>query len=106
MSCFKRAGETVELPDHERVLRSQVGEGGEKFRPLPLGAGGLLDKDLVAAGRLQGIELQVGVLVLGGHAGVTDEHLLLAKVIQTLAFWRDGFKRKFREMKSGVLGHF
>ena len=41
-----------------------------ELRPLALGAAGLLGKDLLAAGGLQGLQLQAWVLVLGtrGHS--------------------------------------
>jgi hypothetical protein len=39
-----------------------------------MSAGGFFREDLLATGRLQGIELHFGVLVLGRNSGVSDQH--------------------------------
>jgi hypothetical protein len=45
-----------------------------QVRPVPLGAAGFLGKDAVAASRVQGLQLQREILVLGRDAGRTDVH--------------------------------
>jgi len=54
----------VELPDHQRVAGAHVVERRAELRALTLGAGGLLGEDPPAAGALQCVDLQAGVLVL------------------------------------------
>ena len=71
---LERAGQPVELPDHQRVALAHVAEGGLEGWPLALRAGGLLLEDLLAAGRLQRIELQGEILLLRGHPSVADQH--------------------------------
>jgi hypothetical protein len=41
-------------------------------RPVGAGAAGGLDKDAVAAGALQGVDLEVGLLVAGGDPGIAE----------------------------------
>ena len=71
---LERAGEAVELPDHQRVALAHVRERGLQGRALALRAGGLLLEHLAAAGAPERVELQSQVLLLGGHPGVADQH--------------------------------
>ena len=59
------AGEAVELPDHKGVARAHVVEGAGQLGAVPLGAGGGLGEDPGTAHLGEGIELEVGRLVLG-----------------------------------------
>jgi hypothetical protein len=55
----------VELPDHQRIIGPHIVEGGLQLRPVALGAAGFLRIDACAARRLEGIELQGEILLLG-----------------------------------------
>jgi hypothetical protein len=67
------AAEAVELPDDQGVAGAQLvqdlGEGG----PVAAGATGRLDKHSIAAGTLQGVDLELRVLVGGGDAGIAKQ---------------------------------
>ena len=54
---FERTPQTVELPDHQRIIRPHIVEGGVQLRPVALRAAGFLRLDPRAARRLEGIEL-------------------------------------------------
>jgi hypothetical protein len=71
---LERAGEAVELPDHERVARAHAGEGGLERRAVALRAGGLLLEHPAAAGAVQRVELRGEVLLLGRDPRVADQH--------------------------------
>jgi hypothetical protein len=47
---------------------------GPQLGPVALRAGRLLDVDPAAAGGVQGVELEGGVLLAGGDPGVPDQH--------------------------------
>jgi hypothetical protein len=53
------------LHDQNVAFTAHEGEGGLQFGPVALSAGGFLDKDALAACLSEGIELELGVLVLG-----------------------------------------
>jgi hypothetical protein len=67
------AAEAIQLPHHEGVagaqLVEQLGEGGA----VGAGAAGGLGEDPVAAGVLEGVDLELGVLVGGGDAGIAKQ---------------------------------
>ncbi len=68
------AAKAIELPDHQLIGRTQVGEGGLEFGPLGAGFAALfLLEDFFAAGLQKGIALQIQVLVEGGHTRVADK---------------------------------
>src|SRR4029078_9104561 len=71
---LERAGESVELPDPDRVAVPHVREGRLELRALTLRARGLLLEHPVAPGFPQRIELQGEILLLGRHPGVADQH--------------------------------
>src|SRR6266508_6539942 len=64
-SCSERPSRS-KLPHHQRVARTQLIEDLIQRRPAGQGAAGGVDKHPVAAGRLQRIHLQVGMLLTGG----------------------------------------
>src|SRR5262245_53463828 len=70
----QRAGQAVEFPDDERVVRAHIVESGMELRAVALGATRFLGIDTRAPRRLEGIELQGEVLILGGYTGITDGH--------------------------------
>ena len=60
------------------------------------GRGGIdLLGDALAAGLMEGIELQLGALVLGRDAGIADERAVLPKLDESLSFRESGFKGAF-----------
>jgi hypothetical protein len=66
------AAEAVELPDDQGVARAQLvqelGEGGA----VGAGAAGGLGEDPIAAGSGKGVDLELGMLVGGGDAGIAE----------------------------------
>jgi hypothetical protein len=54
----QRAAKTIEFPNNENVLGSDVGDGGHKTRPVRSGARRPVLKDVLATRRLQRIQLQ------------------------------------------------
>ena len=71
---FKGAGQAVELPDHDQVALVQLAQQAVELGTLPAASRGFLFEDALAAGGLEGCELGLGVLVLGGDARVAYEH--------------------------------
>jgi hypothetical protein len=67
------AAEAVELSDDQGVARPELVE--ELFEGGAVGAGavGGLGNDPVAAGALEGVDLELGVLVGGGDAGIAEQ---------------------------------
>jgi hypothetical protein len=56
------------------VARAHELEVGLELWPVALRTRCFLDKHLVAAGVLEGVRLELGLLILGRDAGKTDEH--------------------------------
>ena len=72
----ERAPEPVELPHHEHVLGSEIGQRRLELRALgPSFAGPLLLEQALAASLGQRVALEVEVLVEGRDAGISDEHV-------------------------------
>jgi hypothetical protein len=67
------AAEAVEFPDDQGIARAQVveelGEGGA----VGAGAAGGLGEHPVAAGRRELVDLELGLLVGGGDAGIAEQ---------------------------------
>jgi hypothetical protein len=67
------AAEAIQLPHHEGVagaqLVQQLGEGGA----VGAGAAGGLGEHPIAAGVLEGVDLELGVLVSGGDPGIAKQ---------------------------------
>jgi hypothetical protein len=76
--------ETVQLPDDQGVTGAQLvqdlGEGGA----VGAGAAGGLGEHAVAAGALQGVDLELGLLVGGGDAGIAEQMSHTADRCRTL----------------------
>ena len=68
------AGEAVELPDHEGIARAHVVEGAGQLGAVPLGTGCGLGENPGTTRLGEGIELEVGRLVLGRDPGVAHQH--------------------------------
>ena len=58
----------LKLPDHEGVAGAQLVEGQGEGGPVGAGAAGGLSEHPVAAGGLQRVDLELGLLVDGGDA--------------------------------------
>src|SRR5271166_432432 len=71
---LQRPPEAVELPDHELIAGPQIGQGPLQAGPLGPGPAGLVGVDLLAARGLQGILLEVEILLDGRDPGVSDPH--------------------------------
>jgi hypothetical protein len=69
---FEGAAQAVEPPHHKRVAPAQDFQRFYKSRPLAERAADFVDEDLLAAGRPEGVVLEVKVLVGRGDPGVTD----------------------------------
>jgi hypothetical protein len=67
------AAEPVELPHDQGVAGAELVHDGGELGPVGAGAAGPVDKDPVAAGLGEGVDLEVGVLVGGGDAGVAEQ---------------------------------
>jgi hypothetical protein len=67
------AAEPVEFPDDQGVAGPQLVEELFEGGAVGAGAAGRLDKHPVAAGGLQSVDLQLGVLVGGGDAGIAEQ---------------------------------
>ena len=68
------AAEPVEAPHDEGVVGAKNLEEAFELRPLLDAPGSVIGVDAVAAGVLEGCDLQFRVLVDGGDAGVADAH--------------------------------
>ena len=67
------AAEAVQFPDDEGVARTQLVQELLEGGPVGAGAAGRFGEHSVAAGALQGVDLELGVLVGGGDAGVAEQ---------------------------------
>jgi hypothetical protein len=68
----QRPAKSVQLPHHQSVTRAQLIQDLVQRRSGGHRPAGGIDKHPVAAGRLQRIDLQVGVLLAGRDAGVAE----------------------------------
>jgi hypothetical protein len=66
------AAEPVQLPDDQGVPGPQLVQELLEGRAVGAGAAGGLGEDPVAAGPLEGVDLELGVLVGGGDAGIAE----------------------------------
>jgi hypothetical protein len=64
--------EPVELPDDQGVARAQLIEELLEDGTVGAGAAGGLGEHAIAAGVLQGVDLELWLLVGGGDAGVAE----------------------------------
>jgi hypothetical protein len=65
----------MKFPDDDHITLADVGERLVEFRAIGARSGRALFVDLLAAGALQGIDLQARVLFVGGDARVADQHM-------------------------------
>jgi hypothetical protein len=69
----QRPSKPVQFPDDQGVAGAQLIEDLRKGGAVAVGAAGGLGEHPVAAGALEGVDLQVGLLVGGGDAGVAEQ---------------------------------
>ena len=67
------AAEPVELPDDQGVAGAQLVQELLEGGAVGAGAAGGLGEHPVAAGRGEGVDLELGVLVGGGDAGIAEQ---------------------------------
>ena len=63
-------------------------EEPEELGPLPTSAGSLLAEDALAPSRFERGHLSSGVLMVGGNAGVTDQHCIMVLQNQCVLQYR------------------
>jgi hypothetical protein len=66
------AAEAVELPDDQGVARAELVQDPLEDGAVGAGAAGSLGEHPIAAGSTEGVDLELGVLVVGGDAGVPE----------------------------------
>jgi hypothetical protein len=64
----QRPAQAIEFPDHQGVAGSQLVQELDEGGPVAAGAAGGLGEHPIAAGTLQGVDLEVGLLI-GGETG-------------------------------------
>ena len=71
----QRARQPIQLLDNDHVTGPKLIEEPEELGLAPTSAGSLLAEDALAARRFERRHLSRRVLIVGGNAGVTDQHL-------------------------------
>ena len=67
------AAEAIKLPHHEGVAGAELVQELLEGGAVAAGAAGGLGEHPIAAGALEGVDLELGVLVGGGDAGVAEQ---------------------------------
>jgi hypothetical protein len=67
------AAEAVQFPDDQGVTGPQLVQDLGEGEAVGAGTAGGLDKHAVAAGALEGVNLELGLLVGGGDAGIAEQ---------------------------------
>src|SRR5690606_30653683 len=80
---LEAAAQAVEAPHNQRVALPQRGGGLGPARPLAAGTADVVLEDALATSLLQGVSLQLEVLVERADARVTDDHALSQKACGT-----------------------
>ena len=70
------AREPIQLPDNDHITGAKLIEEPEELGPVPTSAGSLLAVDALAARRFERGDLSRRVLIVGGNAGLTDQHCI------------------------------
>ena len=71
------ARQPIQLSDNDHITGAELIEEPEELGPLPTTAGSLLTEDALAARRFERGHLSRRVLIVGGNAGVTDQHCIM-----------------------------
>ena len=69
----QRPAQPVKLPHHEGVAGPELVQELLEDRTVAAGAAGGLGEHPVAAGRVEGVDLELGLLVGGGDAGIAEQ---------------------------------
>jgi hypothetical protein len=69
----QRPSQPVQFPDDQGVAGAQLVQELLEGWPVAAGAAGGLGEHSVAAGALEGVDMEVGLLVGGGDAGVAEQ---------------------------------
>ena len=69
---LQRPAQAVQLPDHQRVVRSEMLKRFFQLGAIPAGTGDTIGVYRVAAGFFQGLDLVLGVLVQGRDPRIAD----------------------------------
>src|SRR5215216_4345233 len=69
----ERPAEAVEFPDDQGVAGAQLVQDLLEDRAVGAGAAGGLGEHPIAAGALEGVDLELGLLVGGGDAGIAEQ---------------------------------
>jgi hypothetical protein len=69
----QRPAQPVQLPHHQGVAGAQLVQDVVEGGPVGPGAAGGFGEHPVAAGALEGVDLEVRLLVGGGDAGITEQ---------------------------------
>jgi hypothetical protein len=69
----ERPAEAVEFLDDQGVAGPQLIQDLPKDRAIAVGAAGGLGEYPIAAGALEGVDLELGLLVGGGDAGIAEQ---------------------------------
>jgi hypothetical protein len=80
----QRAAEAVQFPDDEGVARAELVQDLVEDRAVGAGATGGLGEHPVAAGVLEGVDLELEVLVAGGDASIAEQMSHAAERRRTL----------------------
>jgi hypothetical protein len=80
----QRAAQAVQLPDHQGVAGAQLVQQLLEGGPVGAGAAGRLGEHPIAAGAPQGVDLELGLLVGGGDAGIAEQVTHAADRLTTL----------------------
>ena len=99
----QRAREPIQLPHHNDVPGAQVREELEELGPIPPSAGRLLTKDALAPRRGQRRHLRRGVLIVGGHAGVPDQHCRTVSPITLIRQYRFATPNPLKTRSPGIV---
>ena len=70
------ARELVQLPDHDHIPGAELLEQPEELWTFPAPPGSLLAEDEFATRRFERRHLSRRVLIVGGNAGVADQHCI------------------------------
>jgi hypothetical protein len=80
----ERPAKAVEFPDDQGVARAQLVQELLEGGSVGAGAAGGLGEHPIAAGTLQGVDLELGVLVAGRDAGIAEQMSHAADRLTTL----------------------
>ena len=84
----QRARQPIQLLNNNDVTGTKLMEEPEELGPLPTSSGSLLGEDALAARRFERRHLSRRVLIVGGNAGVTDQHCIKVSLMTLVLQYR------------------